>query len=317
MKKWMTLTTAAAVTALTLSTSVDASRMGSGKSVGKQSPSVMQRDATPPAQTAPNAVPPTTAAQPSAAARAPAAGAAQAAQQTGRSRWMAPLAGIAAGLGLAWLANSLGFGEELATALLIGLIVMAVLVLWRVLRARRGAAGPQPAYAGHQTNRMATDTSTTGFSAAPGAAAGGYAGALGSAAAAGQPASARLSVPAGFDTEAFVRNAKQQFMQLQAAFDAGDLARLREFTSPEMFEQLKGEIGERHGAANVTEVVTLNAVLLGIETDAREHTASVRFTGVVREQVGAQPVPLDEVWNLTKPVSGNEGWVLAGIQQMA
>lgn len=314
MKKWMTLTTAAAVTALTLSTSVDAARMGGGKSVGKQSPSVMQRDATPPA---PNAVPPTTAAQPSAAARAPAAGAAQAAQQSGRSRWMAPLAGIAAGLGLAWLANSLGFGEELATALLIGLVIMAALVLWRVLRARRGATGPQPAYAGHQMNRMSTDTPATGSTAAPGAAAGGYAGALGSAAAAGQPVSGRLSVPAGFDTEGFVRNAKQQFVQLQAAFDAGDLARLRDFTSPEMFEQLKAEIADRNGAPNMTEVVSLNTVLLGVETDSREHTASVRFTGLVREQVGAQPVPLDEVWNLTKPASGNEGWVLAGIQQMA
>jgi predicted lipid-binding transport protein (Tim44 family) len=43
--------------------------------------------------------------------------------------------------------------------------------------------------------------------------------------------------------------------------------------------------------------------------------ASVRFYGVIREGVGANAQPFDEIWNLTKPSVGAGGWVLAGIQQ--
>jgi predicted lipid-binding transport protein (Tim44 family) len=35
----------------------------------------------------------------------------------------------------------------------------------------------------------------------------------------------------------------------------------------------------------------------------------------MREGTGATPAPFDEVWNLSKPVDGKTGWLLAGIQQ--
>jgi predicted lipid-binding transport protein (Tim44 family) len=43
---------------------------------------------------------------------------------------------------------------------------------------------------------------------------------------------------------------------------------------------------------------------------------SVRFHGLIREEQDAPAQDFDEVWNLTKPVDGSSGWVLAGIQQM-
>jgi predicted lipid-binding transport protein (Tim44 family) len=42
----------------------------------------------------------------------------------------------------------------------------------------------------------------------------------------------------------------------------------------------------------------------------------VQFNGMIRNAPGAQAEPYVEVWNLAKPLAGNGGWVLAGIQQI-
>ncbi len=278
----------------------EARRLGGGKSIGQQSGNVMQR----------NAAPQRPAAAPQAAPRSGAAA-------TGGNRWLGPIAGIAAGLGLAALASHLGFGEELASFLLIALVVAAALIAFRMLAARRTAAGPRPAYQGGYSPANLGQEATVRY--AP-LSEGGAASeprrpvpAVGSTPAA---TGAGWSVPADLDVDAFVRTAKVQFIRLQAAFDAADLDDLREFTTPEMYAELKLEIDERGSAANRTDVVTLDAQLLGIETTAVEHVASLRFTGLIREDAGGEAKPFDEVWNLVKPVSGNGGWVLAGIQQL-
>jgi predicted lipid-binding transport protein (Tim44 family) len=60
------------------------------------------------------------------------------------------------------------------------------------------------------------------------------------------------SIPADFDAAAFVRNAKDQFMALQAANDARDLDRLRDYLTPEMFEAVRADIAERGDAPQKT-----------------------------------------------------------------
>ena len=87
----------------------EARRMGGGKSMGRQSSNVTQREAarTPPAA-------PTN----QAGATAAGAGAAGTAAAAARKPWGAMLGGLAAGLGLAWLANSLGLGPAFANLLL-------------------------------------------------------------------------------------------------------------------------------------------------------------------------------------------------------
>lgn len=267
----------------------EARRLGGGKSFGRQSNVTQQRQATPPAA-APNAAQ---------AARPAASG----------SRWKAPLAGLAAGLGLAALASWLGFGEELASFMLIALLVVAGLVVFRMLTARRqGTAGARPAFqgagAGDGLSRYAP--TQAGGGALP-------TGAAGTAAAMGA-AAGPVGVPADFDVEGFLRTAKVQFVRLQAAHDAGDLNDLREFTSPEMFAELKLDIDERGDAGSRTDVVTLDAELLGIESTPADYLAAVRFTGMIRESEGAEAQPFDETWTLAKPVAGG-GWVLAGIRQ--
>ncbi|KAF7961526.1 hypothetical protein AWV80_32385 [Cupriavidus sp. UYMU48A] len=104
-------------------------------------------------------------------------------------------------------------------------------------------------------------------------------------------------------------------MRLQAAWDAGNLDDIREFTTPEMFAEIKMDLSERGAEVNKTDVVTLEAQLLGIESSPSQHLASVRFSGMIRERAGEAAQPFGEVWNLAKPVSGTGGWLLAGIQQ--
>ncbi|VVE86133.1 Tim44 domain-containing protein [Pandoraea bronchicola] len=301
----------------------DAKRVGGGRSIGKQSNTVTQRQQTPqqPTQAAPGAAPQQAA---PAAAGAGAAGAAAAAKPA--NRWLGPIAGLAAGLGIAALLSHFGMGgafaSMMANVIIIALIAFAV--MWLIRRFRGNKSQSQtPAYAGagndasNNALRQSWDSqqppssqpapsAQPPLSAVPAAAAG---------AAAAAPA-APFGVPAGFDAEGFLRSAKVYFNRLQAAWDKGDQADINEFTTPQMFAEIKMDLEERGKSTNRTDVVQLDAELLGIEQSATEYMASVRFSGLIREAEGAPAEPFNEVWNLTKPVAGSGGWVLAGIQQL-
>jgi predicted lipid-binding transport protein (Tim44 family) len=289
-------------------------RLGGGRNIGKQSPQVQQRQATPQQQQQTPAQQAAPAQQPAPAAAAPAA--------PRPNPLKGALLGLAAGLGLAALASYLGFSETLVAILMAVLIAFAVLALIGfVLRRARGGA-PRPAYGGigagngsayapesqpaplPPLQRSALEPATN---VRPGSAMDEFL--RGGAVNPSQP----WGVPAGFDTEGFLKHAKTYFAKLQAAWDRGNLAELEEFTTHDMFVALTHELNAR-GAATRTEVVTLEATLLGIETTATEHIASVRFTGTLR--VDGEIEQVDEVWNLTKPADGKTGWLLAGIQQL-
>jgi predicted lipid-binding transport protein (Tim44 family) len=123
-------------------------------------------------------------------------------------------------------------------------------------------------------------------------------------------------VPAGFDSAGFLRAAKLNFVKLQMANDSGRLDEIREFTTPELFEDLRRDVAQRGAAAQHTDVARLDADLLEVATQDGSHWASVRFTGTVRESPGMAAEAFEEVWNLVKPIDGSSGWLLAGIQQM-
>jgi predicted lipid-binding transport protein (Tim44 family) len=126
----------------------------------------------------------------------------------------------------------------------------------------------------------------------------------------------RPNIPPGFDTSGFLRQAKLNFVKLQAVHDSGKLDELRDFTTDEMFESIKQDLREHGASGQQTDVVTLNADLLEALTEGNTHWASVRFSGMIRENANGQPESFQEIWNLAKPVSGATGWVLAGIQQI-
>jgi predicted lipid-binding transport protein (Tim44 family) len=127
-------------------------------------------------------------------------------------------------------------------------------------------------------------------------------------------------VPAGFDSEGFLAAAKTNFVTLQVAWDKSDIPALRAMMTDGMLAEIQSQLAEREahpGATpNRTDVVMLEARLLGIEETAEEYLASVEFSGMIREDLSAGPSPFREVWNMTKPVNASRGWLVAGVQAL-
>lgn len=274
----------------------EAKRLGGGGFSGLQRKApARQAPATPPSQQAPAAAPGTPGAAPAAA--------------PGRS-WMGPIAGLAAGLGLAALMSHLGLGDEMANILTI--VLLAVAALWLVRFLARRFAPPQAApqgmrYAGADVRREPALPPSLP------AAAGG----TGAAAAAAPVASAAPALPAGFDAEAFERIAKLIFIRMQAANDKADLEDLRQFATPEMFAVFKLDLQGRKDAPQQTDVVQLAAEVIDFEQEAARQVVSVRFHGLIREEKDAAAAPFDEIWHLVKPLDGSREWAIAGIAQAA
>lgn len=255
----------------------EAKRMGGGKSFGMQRSAPAKQNASPTPQRQQQAGAPTSAPK--------------------KNSWMGPIAGLAAGLGLAALFSHLGMGEEMANFLMLALLAMAAFMLFRWFMRRNAPATPAMQYAGAPA--QARNAAFESQPAAPGG---------------GAPASA---FPPGFDADSFAREAKINFIRLQAAYDAGNLDDLRTFTAPEIFAELSMQIAERGDATQATDVMSINADVLEAVDEDTHHIVSVRFTGLVREAADQSPVPLDEIWHLTKPTHGQGGWLIAGIQQNA
>ena len=251
----------------------EARRMGGSKSFGMQRTAPAKQNVAPTPQRQQTGTAPTTAPQ--------------------KRSWMGPIAGLAAGLGLAALFSHLGLGEEMASFLMLALLAMAAFMLFRFFM-RRNAPTPAVQYAGMPQQGSAA------FDQSPAA--------LGGSAMVG-------AFPPGFDADAFAREAKLNFIRLQAAFDAANLDDLRAFTSPEVFAEISMQLAERGDAAQITDVMMLDAEVLEAVDEGNRHVVSVRFTGQVREAADQDVLPLDEIWHLTKPASGHGGWVIAGIQQ--
>ena len=300
-----------------------AKRLGSGKSVGQQSSNVTQREAAKPTPATPAQATPAT------------AGAQGAAAAATRKPWGAMLGGLAAGLGLAWLAHSLGFGEafgQVLLFLLLGLVIAVVVGM--VMRARRGSASatgrsplafqgaggastpPQysPSKIGNDASARPFERQGTMFDANPSSAGGGsmIGAALGG--------SQNWGVPAGFDADGFISAAKRNFVTLQDAWDRSDIQTLRAMMTDAMVSEIQSQLQEREqaqaGQPNKTEVVMLDAQLLGIEDLGHAYMASVEFAGMIREEPSSGPSPFREVWNMTKPKDGSSGWLVAGVQAL-
>lgn len=322
----------------------EARRLGGGGSFGRQSPNVTQRQSTPPAAPAQSTT------QRNATQQQAAPNSAAAAQPARRG-FGGMLGGLAAGLGLAWLAHALGFGEAFANVLLILLLAFVAMAVIGMIMRRRHAGGPQrsgyawqgagasadapasppqynPAKVGNDASARPWEHNATNFeapqaggSSASGIRIGSGLGAGAAAAAGGALAgSQNWGVPPGFDTDGFLQAAKRNFTTLQDAWDRSDMGTLRSMMTDEMLHEIRNQIAERDRqpapAGNRTEVVMLEAQLLGIEELATEYMASVEFSGLIREEASAGPTPFREVWNMVKPKNGAAGWLVAGVQTL-
>ncbi len=318
MKRWLSVI---AMSLVLLAGHADAKRLGGGMSFGKQSSNVTQRQATPtaPAQGAANSA--------TSSATAP------------KKPWGAMMGGLAAGLGLAWLASSLGMSEAMAQVLLFALLAMALMAAlnWFMRRknpvvqqatspfayqaANSGGTKPTPVPASYRPENVGNDASarpwernsaTFDSSAATSAS--------GSMIGSGLSGSQTWGIPQGFDSEGFLTAAKNNFVSLQAAWDKSDVPALRVMMTDAMLKEIQAQLAEREthtgGPVNQTEVVMIEAHLLGIEDLGDEYMASVEFTGMIREEPSAGPSPFREVWNMIKPKNGRSGWLVAGVQAL-
>lgn len=280
----------------------EARRMGGSRSVGKQSSNVTNQKA--PAQPAgANQAKPAT---PGAAAAAPGAAAAKPA-----SPWKGMLGGALLGLGLGALLSSMGFGAGMANIisilLMAGIGIALVLFLMRLFKQKSGSASTMKnAYVGPTSGP--TDYTTTPEIGSRITGSGRNENS--------EQHSGTWEIPEGFDVAQFERTAQTYFIRLQAAWDKADINDIREFTTPEMYAEVKLQIQERGATASVTDVITIHAKLLGIETQESNYLASVRFVGTMKEEADGPTISFEEIWNLSKPVTGQGGWLLAGIQQV-
>jgi predicted lipid-binding transport protein (Tim44 family) len=329
MKSWLIGAVIVAIAASLAPDIADAKRLGGGKSSG------LQRNM--PERTAPDATPAKPAAAPQSPQAVPGqqatAGAAAApAAAAAKRSWLGPIAGLAAGLGLAALMSHLGLGEAFANFLMLALLVVAAIALVAFVRRRMsggaarapalaGAAagsGTAPGQAAWPTPRQAAIERTAPQAAiertAPQAAI--ERPAPQAAVEAATPQGAAF-VPAAFDSEGFERVARAIFIRMQAANDSANLADLRQFTTPEMYASLKLELMDRGPAAQTTEVKSVEARVVDVAEDAGRQIVSVRYRGEVIESAGAPPVAFDEVWHLVKPLGEGGQWAIAGIEQMS
>ncbi len=330
MKLWSLVLVAAM---LVVGVNADAAkRFGGGKSMGKQSGNVTQNQAAPNAAGAPA----------NAAAAKPAAAGAPAAAAAPKRPWGAMLGGLAAGLGLAWLASSLGLGAGFGQFLMFGLLALAIMlgVGWFMRRRAQGnaaasggapfafqgagnATSPSASYrpenVGNDASARPWERNSTAFEAAlpPG---GSMIGSAIGGTSAGLAGSQSWGIPADFDTNGFLASAKQNFITLQSAWDTSDINRLRSMMTDDMLGEIKSQLAERElhtgAGANHTEVAALDAKLLGIEELDTTWLASVEFSGMIKEDPAQSPGPFREVWNMTKAKSGTGGWLVAGVQAL-
>lgn len=259
----------------------EAKRIGGGGSFGQQKNNFSRQATTP-----------NTPASTPARANAPAAG--------GASRWLGPLAGLAAGGLLAAMFFGGAFdGLKPMDFIMIALFALGAFMLIRYLR--KSARTAQPAYARATANHVPEYTQ--------------HAPEMGGTAAVQTPPASLTDAPAWFSEHSFLDGAKKHFTNLQSAWDANDLKTMQEYFTPELFLELARERARIGDENNVTDVQSLDAQLLDLSREGDFVVASVLFQGMVRENYG-QPEPIAEIWHVRHLANSAEGdWLIAGIQQ--
>ncbi|MHA6491851.1 Tim44 domain-containing protein [Pseudomonas borbori] len=261
--------------AMTFSFDAEAKRFGGGKSFGS-APSHQSRQAQPQSQQA-----------------TPAAGR-QPAAASGASRWLGPLAGLAAGGLLASMFMGDGFeGLQIMDMLIFGLIAF---LLFRFLAARRKQAGPVTANGAPMQREM------------PAAGAGIF----GGSAAAIKPV---INAPAWFNEKSFVAAGREHFLSLQQHWDADEMDKIAEFVTPQLLEFLKRERADLGDGFQSTYIDNLDVQLDGVDDLSDKTVATLTFTGLAKTSRFDQGESFSESWRLERASGDNQPWLVAGIRQ--
>jgi predicted lipid-binding transport protein (Tim44 family) len=279
MQRFMTVFLALCL-GLTLSLDANAKRLGGGKSFG----SAPSHQATQTRQTAPTAT-----------AAAPMAG--KAAAASGASRWLGPLAGLAAGGLLASMFMGDGFqGMQMLDMLIIALIAF---LAFRFIAARRQQQA-QPAMAGgvpyQRDMPQSTPASIFGGSSAA-------------------SVKAPIKAPAWFNETSFVNAGREHFLSLQQHWDANEMDKIAEFTTPQLQAFLQKERADLGDAFQSTYIDNLDVQLDGLDDQADKTIATLTFSGIEKTSRFDQGEAFSESWRMERAQGDNQPWLIAGMRQ--
>ena len=229
------------------------------------------------------------------AAPAPTAGR-QPAATSGASRWLGPLAGLAAGGLLASMFMGDGFeGLKIMDLLIFGLIAF---VLFRLFAARRQPMQPTAANGAPMQREMPGQ-------AAPGSI-------FGSGAAPIKPV---INAPAWFNEQSFVAAGREHFLSLQQHWDANEMDKIAEFVTPQLLEFLSRERAGLGDGFQSTYIDDLDVQLDGVDDLSDKTVATLTFTGVAKTSRFDQGEAFSESWRLERAAGDNQPWLVAGIRQ--
>ena len=123
-----------------------------------------------------------------------------------------------------------------------------------------------------------------------------------------------VSKPAGFDEAHFLGGAKSLFVMMQKAWDNGDLADIREFTTDAVFAEIQDQYRARENDSH-TEVLSAHAELFDVRETDNALEAAALFTVTLNED--GEEVHAQEIWHFIKPKAAfKPTWFLDGIQQV-
>lgn len=122
-------------------------------------------------------------------------------------------------------------------------------------------------------------------------------------------------IPADFDQEDFLKGAKVLFTRMQTSWDKRDLNDIRQFTSDEVYNEVKAQAQEDPGPST-TEILLINAKVLEVKKEGQETMATVYYDVVMREDPNQSATSqVREVWHFIK-TGPDSMWTLEGIQQL-
>jgi predicted lipid-binding transport protein (Tim44 family) len=119
------------------------------------------------------------------------------------------------------------------------------------------------------------------------------------------------------DVAAFLEVARRSFVCVQQAWDRADLIALAQFATEPLLDELRTQLAERGPGPNHTEVVRVEARLLGVEDLLDAQVASVEFTGLIREEQGAHARHFRELWMLARRQGPDVSWRVARVQALS
>lgn len=265
----------------------EARRLGGGKSFGKSfTTKPFQRKQTPPAGNA--------------------------AQQAGKSSKRGMLGGIfggllAGGLLAALFAGGAFEGIQFMDILIFALIAFIIFKIFRSMTRAKAAAqghGNGAAYAGHGGFGQ---PSAPQQQPSPGFETGGFSGSS-------SGSDVPFNLPPGFDLDAFLNGARDHFRELQDAWNRGDMEKLREYFSPEMFAELSAERASLETDPQ-TEVMFVDVELGRADHNQSLAQISLRFSGRTRDAGEGVEEDITDVWHLERDLTQpNAPWMIVGIE---